>query len=51
MTCSDHLDPDVLLTMVSSSNRPAIQNVKWLADNETVVFIGRTVRELPELYA
>ena len=44
-------DPDVLLTMSSSSNRPAIQNVKWLADNETVVFIGENVRELPELYA
>jgi dipeptidyl aminopeptidase/acylaminoacyl peptidase len=42
---------DVLLTMSSSSNRPAIQNVKWLPDNETVVFLGENVGEQSQLYA
>jgi dipeptidyl aminopeptidase/acylaminoacyl peptidase len=32
--------PEVLLTLASSSNRPAIQHVTWLGDNDTVVFLG-----------
>src|SRR5260221_8557175 len=32
--------PYRVLTMESSSNRPAIKDVSWLADNETLVFLG-----------
>jgi hypothetical protein len=42
--------PEVILTMSSSSNREAIKDLKWLADNETVVFIGENLRESPQVY-
>jgi dipeptidyl aminopeptidase/acylaminoacyl peptidase len=32
--------PKVLLSLHSSSNRPAISDVKWLADNDMVMFLG-----------
>src|SRR5436190_595691 len=32
--------PEMLLTMTSSTNRDAIKNLRWLPDNETVVFLG-----------
>jgi dipeptidyl aminopeptidase/acylaminoacyl peptidase len=32
--------PELLVRMVSSSNRDAIQNLKWLNDNETIAFLG-----------
>ena len=43
-------DPQVLLTMSSSSNKMAIQDIKWLDDNKTIVFIGETPGQIPELY-
>jgi len=43
--------PDVLLMMSSSSNRPAIQDVKWLPDNQTIEFLGETPGEQGQIYA
>ncbi|MGB9067649.1 MAG: hypothetical protein WCC21_03685 [Candidatus Acidiferrales bacterium] len=43
--------PDVLITMSSSSNHEAIENVRWLNDNETVVFLGENAPEIPEVYS
>jgi hypothetical protein len=43
--------PEVVLKMSSSSNRQAIQDVTWLADNRTVVFLGEHPGELHQLYA
>jgi dipeptidyl aminopeptidase/acylaminoacyl peptidase len=42
--------PEIVLTLSSSSNRPAIRDVKWLSDNEHVVFIGENSNEFPMLY-
>ena len=42
--------PRVLVTMSSSSNRDAINDVKWLDDNETVVFLGENLGETPAVY-
>lgn len=42
--------PAKLLTMSSSSNRPAIEDVVWLPDNETVAFLGEHPGELHEVY-
>ena len=39
------------LVMSSSTNREAIRQVKWLADNETVVFLGERPNESPQIYA
>jgi hypothetical protein len=41
--------PEVLVRMSSSSNRDAISNVKWLEDNETLVFLGEGPGELPQV--
>jgi dipeptidyl aminopeptidase/acylaminoacyl peptidase len=41
--------PDDLLTMSSSSNRPAIRDVKWLPESETVVFLGENIGEQTHL--
>lgn len=43
--------PLVLVTMSSSSNREAIKNVKWLQDSTTVVFVGETPAETPQVYS
>ncbi len=43
--------PKHLLMMSSSSNRCAIENVNWLADNETLVFLGEQQGGLHQLYA
>jgi WD40 repeat protein len=43
--------PEVLITMSSSSNREAVENVKWLSDNETVVFLGEKAGAVPEIYS
>lgn len=40
----------LLLTMSSSSNRPAIQDVEWLPDNKTVEFVGEHPGEKSQLY-
>jgi dipeptidyl aminopeptidase/acylaminoacyl peptidase len=42
--------PEVLLTMSSSSNREAIKELRWLADNETLVFIGENRGEPAQVY-
>ncbi|HWH61068.1 MAG TPA: prolyl oligopeptidase family serine peptidase [Terriglobales bacterium] len=42
--------PDVLLVLSSSSNRPAIQSVKWLDDNDTIAFLGERKKLLPQVY-
>ena len=44
-------DPRVLLSMSSSSNRPAIQNVVWLDDNDTILFLGEHPGETTQLYS
>lgn len=43
--------PQLLVTMSSSSNREGIKNVKWLGDNETVVFLGENPGEIPQIYS
>jgi hypothetical protein len=43
--------PVVLLTMVSSSNRPGIQSLIWRPDNETIMFLGETPGELQQIYS
>jgi len=42
--------PDVLLTMVSTSNRDAIKSVQWLDDNETLAFLGENPEEMPQIH-
>ena len=44
-------NPRVLLSMSSSSNRPAIQNVVWLDDNDTIWFLGEHPGETTQLYS
>jgi len=43
--------PKVLLSIASSSNRPAISNVHWLDDSDTIVFLGEHSGELTQLYS
>ena len=43
--------PRVLLSMSSSSNRPAIKNVMWRDDNDTILFLGEHPRETTQLYS
>ena len=38
----DSPKPRVLLTMSSVTNDDAIKNVKWLSDNQTILFLGQT---------
>ncbi len=42
--------PEHLLTMSSSSNRGAIEDVRWMNDSETLVFLGENPNELRQLY-
>jgi dipeptidyl aminopeptidase/acylaminoacyl peptidase len=44
-------NPHVLFSMSSSSNRPAIQNVVWMDDNDTILFLGENPRETTQLYS
>jgi Tol biopolymer transport system component len=44
-------EPRVLVTLASSSNRPAINNVLWLADNDTILFLGERPGEHTALYS
>jgi Tol biopolymer transport system component len=48
---SETAKPQLLITMSSSSNREAIKNLKWLGDNETVVFLGENPGEIPQVYS
>ena len=43
--------PDIMVEMSSTSNRPAITKVRWLADNETLVFLGEKPDELSQVYS
>src|SRR5208282_524748 len=43
--------PRVLVSLASSSNRPAIDNVRWLADNDTILFLGEHPSEQTQLYS
>lgn len=43
--------PKLLLTMSSSTNRPAIKDLRWLKDNETVLFIGVKPAGTSQIYA
>jgi len=43
--------PDVLLKMSSSSNRSAISQIRWLADSDTLVFLGENPGETSQLYS
>jgi len=42
--------PQVLFVWTSSSNNPAISNVRWLADNETVAFLGERPGRKQQIY-
>jgi dipeptidyl aminopeptidase/acylaminoacyl peptidase len=44
-------NPEVLLTMSSSSNRRAIENLNWLPDNDTLVFLGENPGERRQVYS
>ena len=44
-------EPQILLSLASSSNRPAINNVLWLNDNDTILFVGERVGEQAALYS
>lgn len=41
--------PEVLVSLSSSSNRPAIQDIKWV-DDRTVAFLGENPGESQQLY-
>jgi dipeptidyl aminopeptidase/acylaminoacyl peptidase len=43
--------PHVILIMASTSNRDAIQGIRWLKDNETIVFLGEKPHETSQVYA
>ena len=43
--------PDTVVTFASSSNRPAIQRVRWLSDNRTLLVLGEQPGELPQVYS
>src|SRR5260370_5680673 len=40
-----------VLTMSSASNRAGIEDITWLRDNETIVFLGEHRSELHQLYS
>jgi dipeptidyl aminopeptidase/acylaminoacyl peptidase len=42
--------PDVLLKMSSTSNRSAITAIRWLADNQTLVFLGENPKGTAQIY-
>lgn len=41
---------ELVATLASSSNRPAITQLSWLPDNDGLVFIGEQPEEQPQLY-
>jgi dipeptidyl aminopeptidase/acylaminoacyl peptidase len=43
--------PEILLKMCSSSNRDAIGKVRWLGDNQTLVFLAENPNEAAQIYA
>jgi dipeptidyl aminopeptidase/acylaminoacyl peptidase len=47
----DKPEPKTLAVMSSSSNREGIKDVAWLADSETILFLGEQPGETTQLYA
>lgn len=45
-----HVQPTTLFTMCSSSNRPAVHDVKWMNDDQTIQFLGENPGQLTQLY-
>jgi dipeptidyl aminopeptidase/acylaminoacyl peptidase len=43
--------PRVLVSLSSSSNDPAIDNVRWLDDNDTILFLGGRPGEPTQLFS
>jgi len=43
--------PDLLLKMSSSSSRDAISQIRWLAEDDTLAFLGENPGELPQVYS
>jgi hypothetical protein len=43
--------PRILAAMSSSSNREAITDIVWLADNDTILFLGQNPGETTQLYS
>lgn len=43
--------PRTLVSFSSSSNRPAIDEVTWLEDSDTILFLGERVGEITQLYS
>jgi dipeptidyl aminopeptidase/acylaminoacyl peptidase len=43
--------PRSLLTLGSSSTRPAIRHVRWLGDNKTILFLGESSGELQQVHS
>jgi dipeptidyl aminopeptidase/acylaminoacyl peptidase len=43
--------PELLVRMASSSNRDAIHDLKWLADNDTIVFVGENPGQASQVFA
>src|SRR5258708_5561916 len=43
-------NPELVATLASSSNRPAIADLHWLPDNDTIVFLGERPGESPQVY-
>jgi hypothetical protein len=46
----DQPHPRVLVRMSSSSNRDAVADVRWLDDNESVIFLGENPGENPQIF-
>ncbi len=42
--------PEIVAKLATSSNREAISHVTWLADNDTVAFLGEGPKETPQIY-
>lgn len=43
--------PQVLVSLTTSSNRPAIDNVLWLDDSDTILFLGERPHEPTQPYS
>jgi len=43
--------PVVLVSLASSSNRPAIREVTWLDDSDTILFLGEHPNERTQVYS
>ncbi len=43
--------PNLLLRMSSSSVREALSQIRWLADNDTLVFLGENPGEVSQIYS